>query len=61
MPFPKSTRFRYRELPKKEGKERRQRIAFKGNRAIEATTFQKNGMWVKVKGSSRARATARRL
>ena len=64
MPLPKNTRFRYRELPEKKGKERRQRLAFapKTNKVIEAQTQIKNkNGWVTVKGSSTKRGTVRQI
>lgn len=62
MPLNKETRFRYRELPKENGKERRQRLAFLKNKVIETKTEEKRkGEWVKVSGSSRARGTQRML
>jgi hypothetical protein len=63
MPLPKKTRFAYRKIKPKNGKQRRQRLAFApSNEVIEAKTQQKElGEWVDVKGNEKSRGYTRRL
>lgn len=64
MPLPKNTRFRYRELPEKGGRERRQRLAFapRTNKVLEAKTEEKRKTgWIEVKGSKRNRGYTKEI
>lgn len=63
MPLGKGIRFGYRQLPKKKGKKRRQRIAFRGNKAVEVRTEEKRNGWfgkTVVLGDAQKRGTIRK-